>query len=243
MYLKTTNPVFKPYFWRSKHYGLKNKMTLTGILLKTLLGLFLVAVSVLYVWRLKRAGLDTTYYLYGGMIVAVTASVLTSYKQRWASVTVPIYAIAKGCFLGAITSYANFKYQDLAQKAIFYTIIAFLVMLILYKMDLIKVTKKFKSILYSAIATIFSIYFISFILHFFGIHFNIIYGSSWVSIIFTIIVVSIASFSLLLDFDYIQRYINKAPKYKEWIATWGLLVTLIWMYIEIFRLLKKITTR
>lgn len=242
MTFKTSNPVFNSYFWNSKFHNDK-RMLLKGIIFKTIFALIVVAVSAFYVWRLKREGQDVSYCLYGGMIVAVIASVLTSYKQKWASVTVPIYAIAKGCFLGAITAFSDLNYQHLAQRAILYSLISFFVMLVLYKLNLVKVSKKFRSILYSIIATIFTIYFISFIFYFFGFRLEFVYGFSWLSIVFTVIVIAVASFSLLLDFDYINRYINKTPKEKEWIAVWGLLVTLIWMYIEIFRLLKKITNR
>ncbi len=240
MQFRTSNPVFTGYFWNRKEFS-KTKMTLNGIFFKTVFSLFLVGISVWYVWRLKEQNQDITWYLYGGMIVAVIASVITSYKQKWASVTVPIYAIAKGCFLGAITVYSKWRYQDLPQKALFYTLVAFVVMLLLYRFKIVKVTKQFRSILYSFIATIFTLYFIAFILRFFGIHFSLIYGSSWISILFSVVVISVASFSLLLDFSYIERHLYKSPKYKEWVATWGLLVTLIWMYIEIFRLLPKLS--
>ncbi len=242
MHFYTSNPVFHSFFWRKKEYG-ANKMTLLGVLVKTFFSLFLVSSSIWYVWKISAQGKEVSWYLYGGMIVAVIASVTTSYKQKWASVTVPVYAIAKGCFLGAITLFTSRRYPELPQKAVFYTIVTFVVMLFLYKIKIIKVTKKFRSVVYSAIATIFTIYFIGFIFRLFAVSFPFLYGSSWISIGFSAIIISIASFSLLLDFDYIDRYLNRAPKYKEWIATWGLLVTLIWMYLEILRLLKKITNR
>jgi uncharacterized YccA/Bax inhibitor family protein len=242
MNFRTSNPIFNSYFFGDKYF-VSNKMTLSGIIIKTLFSLFLVSVSVWYVWRIKDDGQEVIWYLYGGMIIAVILSVLTSYRQNLAFITVPLYAIAKGCFLGAITAFGSSRYNNLPLKAVFYTLISFSVMLILYKIKLIKVSRKLRSIIYGAIASIFTIYFLSFILRFFGIKFSIVYGSSWISILFTIVVVSVASFSLLLDFNYMDRYLNKAPKRKEWIATWGLLVTIIWMYFEIFRLLKKITNK
>ncbi len=236
----TSNPVFNTYFWHKERFS-SNKMTLNGIILKTIFSLFLVASSVWYVSHINKN--DVHLYFYGGMIVAVIASVITSYKQKWAPVTVPIYALAKGCFLGGIIVFTNGRYEGLPQKAIFYTLIAFFVMLLLYKLKIVRVTKQFTSFLYSAIATIFTIYFIGFILRFFGVPFTLFYGSSWMSIGFTVIVISVASFSLLLDFYYIEKQLYRAPKYKEWVATWGLLVTLIWMYVEVLRLLKKLSIR
>ncbi len=242
MRLYTSNPVFNSFFWRKKEYG-TDKMTLFGVIVKTLFSLFLVSSSIWYVWTISAKGKEVSWYLYGGMIVAVIVSVITSYKQKWAPITVPVYAIAKGYFLGAITVFASRRYPELPLKAIFYTIVTFVVVLFLYKMRIIQVTKKFRSIIYSAIATIFTIYFIGFIFRLFGVSFSFLYSSSWISIAFSVIIITVASFSLLLDFDYIERYLYKAPKYKEWVATWGLLVTLIWMYLEILRLLKKITNR
>ena len=127
-------------------------------------------------------------------------------------------------------------------QAIGVTIVAFLVTLILYQTRIIVVTKKLKSVIITAVSTIFVVYIISFILGFFGIK-SFIWGTSWVAIVFNVIAAIVASLSLLLDFDFIERHKNRAPKYKEWLATWGLLVTLVWLYVEILRLMRKLAIR
>ena len=115
-------------------------------------------------------------------------------------------------------------------------------MLLLYQLRLIIVTKKLRSVIITATVSILVTYLITWILSFFGIK-NYIWGTSWFAIGFNILAAVVASFALLLDFDYIERYKNKAPKYKEWIATWGLLATLIWLYIEVLRLMQKFALR
>jgi uncharacterized YccA/Bax inhibitor family protein len=119
----------------------------------------------------------------------------------------------------------------------------FFVMLVLYRFRIVMLTRKFRSVIIGAIISITAIYLISWILNLFGISASIIYGTSNFSILFNIIAACIASLVLLIDFDFIEGKINHVPKYMEWVATWGLLVTLIWLYIEILRLLKKLIIR
>lgn len=115
-------------------------------------------------------------------------------------------------------------------------------MLLLYQTRIIVVTKKLRSVVITAATSIFVIYIISWILSFFEIK-VFIWGASWPAILFNIAAAIFASLSLLLDFDYIERYKNKSPKYKEWLATWGLLVTLVWLYVEVLRLMRKLAIR
>jgi uncharacterized YccA/Bax inhibitor family protein len=105
------------------------------------------------------------------------------------------------------------------------------------------VTKRLRTVVVTAAASIFVIYIISWILSFFDIYNPLIWGTSWVAIVFNVVAAIVASFTLLLDFDFIERHKNRAPKYKEWMATWGLLVSLVWLYVEILRFLKKIAIR
>lgn len=116
-------------------------------------------------------------------------------------------------------------------------------MLILYMLRIINVTRKLRSFIITATITIMVIYFISWILSFFGINTSFIYGTSNFAIIFNIIAASVAALALLLDFDFIEKKVNHVPKYMEWVATWGLLVTLIWLYVEVLRLMKKLAIR
>lgn len=235
----TSNPAFTSYFWKRKTASSK-KMRVNGIILKSLLGLLIVTATTAYIWNLFYNGTDVQWFLYGGMIAAVIFSVIISYKPYTVRWVVLLYAVAKGCFLGAISVYAHKKFPELPFRAVAITFVAFFVMLGLYKLKVIKVTQQFKSVIITASATIFIIYFISWIFYFFKIDFPLVWGTSWFAILFNAVAAIVASLALLLDFDYIDQQLGNAPKWKEWLATWGLLVTLIWLYIEVLRLLKKL---
>ncbi|RSK41870.1 Bax inhibitor-1/YccA family protein [Mangrovimonas spongiae] len=239
--LKTSNPAFTPYFWNDNNKD-TSKMTVRGIFIKSMLCILAIMGVTLGVWKLHEQGVDVSWFTYGGIIGSVIISVILSYKQHWAHILVPLYTITKGCFLGGFSAYIKVKFPEMPYQAIGVTIVTFFVTLILYQTRLIVVTKTFRSVIITSAASIFVVYIISFILSFFGIK-TFIWGTSWIAIIFNILAAIVASLSLLLDYDFIERHKNKAPKYKEWFATWGLLVTLIWLYVEILRLMKKLAIR
>ena len=217
-------------------------MSVRGILIKTLLMLAIVAFTTVGVWNMYTDGVQLRWYITGGMLAAIVISIVISVRNHWAHFLVPMYAVAKGLFLGGISSYAHAKFPNLPYQAIGVTIITFITMLLLYQTRIIIVTKKFRSVVITAAASIFLVYFISWILSFFGIK-TFIWGTSWVAIIFNVIAAIVASLTLLLDFDFIERQKNRAPKYKEWIATWGLLVSLLWLYLEILRFMRKMAIK
>ena len=239
---KTSNPAFNNSLWKG-HTSSSKKMTLSGIVFKTFFCLILVAISTWYVWNLVHQGINVKWYTSLGLLAAIILSILTSYKHKWAKITAPLYSFAKGFFLGGFSAYAELRFEGMPMRAVGVTIITFFVMLLLYQFRIIKVTKQFRSVIISATITIMVVYLISWILSFFGISASFIYGTSWFAIGFNIIAASVASLALLLDFSFIERKINHAPKYMEWVATWGLLVTLIWLYIEVLRLMKKLAIR
>lgn len=238
---KTSNPVFSNYFWNNQKASSK-KMTAAGILKKTLFCLLVITSIVVFTWKLHANGTSIKWFSSGGMLAAIIISIVLSVRQRWAPILVPLYAVAKGFFLGGITAYAQARFPDLPYQAIGVTIVTFFVVLFLYQTRLIVVTNKLKSIIITVCTTIFVVYIISWILSFFGIK-SFIWDTSWLAIGFNIFAAFSAALSLLLDFDYIEKQKNKASKFKEWMATWGLLVTLIWLYVEILRLMKKFAIR
>jgi len=191
-----------------------------------------------YFWDDGRSSSKTMSVVLGSVVISIVISV----RKHWAHILVPLYIIAKGCFLGGFSSYAHRNFPDLPYQAIGVTIITFFVMLLLYQFRIIVVTKKLRSVIITATVSIMVVYIISWILNFFGIK-PYIWGTSWFAIAFNILAAIVASFALLLDFDYIERYKNRAPKYKEWLATWGLLATLIWLYVEVLRLMQKLAIR
>ncbi len=239
---RTSNPVFSNYIWRRDTRS-ERKMTLTGIFLKSLFSLFLLSLSVWYVWDLVYQGINVKWYTSGGLLAAIIFSILTSYRKKWAPITTPLYASSKGLFLGGFSALINKQFEGYPEQAVGVTVITFFVMLLLYKWRIIKVTKKFRSMVITVSFTIFMIYIISWILSFFGIYNKLIWGTSWFAILFNVVAAIFASLTLMLDFDFIDRKLGKAPKYMEWVAVWGLLVSLIWMYVEVLRLIKKLTIR
>jgi len=238
---RTSNPAFSNYVWKSSHS--KSKMTLNGIFFKSLFSIALVGLTTWYVWDLVAKGTDVKWYISSGLLAAIFFSLLTSFKRKWAPITTPLYALSKGFFLGGISAYAEARFPGMPMKAVSITILTFFVMLILYKARIVIVTKQFRSVVISVAITIMFIYIINWILRVFGLSLPFVWGTSWFAIGFNIIAAIVASFSLLLDFDFIDRKLYKAPKYYEWVATWGLLVTLIWLYVEVLRLMKKLAIR
>jgi uncharacterized YccA/Bax inhibitor family protein len=238
---KTSNPAFTKYFFDGDK-DTSNSMTVSGIFKKSILSILIIIIISLGVWRLYSNGTDIKWYSMGGMLAAIVISIVISVRQHWAHILVPLYAIAKGFFLGGMSAYANAKYPNLPYQAIGITMVTFFIMLILYQTRIIVVTKKLKSVIITAVTSIFVIYIISWILGFFGIK-VFIWGTSWPAIIFNILAAVFASLSLLLDFDYIEKHKHRSPKYKEWLATWGLLVMLVWLYAEVLRLMRKLAIR
>lgn len=239
---KTSNPVFTGYFWEDNK-DKTSKMSVFGIFIKSTICILVIAAIVGFVWKLNDDGMPMRWFTLGGMLGSIIISVLISFKKQWAWFLVPLYTIAKGCFLGGFSAYIRVKFPELPYQAIGITIITFFVMLLLYQTRVIVVTKLLRSVIISAAASIFVVYIISWILSFFGIQSTWIWGTSNFAIGFNIIAAIVASFSLLLDFDYIERYKGKASKDKEWLATWGLLATLIWLYVEILRFMRKLSIR
>lgn len=239
---KTSNPAFSNYFWEDQR-GSERKMTVRGILLKSLVLLLVVSAITALVWEIHSRGISIKWYTTGGMLAAIVISIVISVRNHWAHFLVPLYAVAKGFFIGGLSAYAHIKFPNIPYQAVIVTVITFFTMLLLYQTRLIVVTKRLRTIIITSAASIFVIYIISWILSFFDIYNPIIWGTSWVAIVFNIIAAIVASFTLLLDFDFIEKHKNRAPKYKEWMATWGLLVSLLWLYIEILRFLKKLAIR
>ena len=238
---KTSNPAFTSYFWDGQKATSKT-MTVRGILFKTLYTLLIITAITVGIWKLHNEGTNIKWYGTGGMLAAIIISIVISVRRHWAHFLVPLYAVAKGFFLGGFTAYAHDKFPNMPYQAVGVTIVTFFVILIFYQTRIIVVTKKVRSVIITVCASIFVVYIVSWILSFFGIK-SFIWGTSWVAIGFNIVAATFAALSLLLDFDYIERHKNRAPKYNEWLATWGLLVTLVWLYVEILRLMKKFAIR
>jgi uncharacterized YccA/Bax inhibitor family protein len=239
--IKTSNPAFTPYFWESDQDS-QRKMTVSGIVLKTFAMLLIVTTITVAIWKLYTNGTNIRWYGTGGMIAAIVISIVLSVRQQWAHILVPLYAVAKGFFLGGFTCFVKAQFPEMPYQAIGVTLVTFFTILLFYQTRIIVVTKKVRSVIVTVCSAIFLVYIISWILSLFGIS-TFIWGTSWLAIAFNVVAATFAALSFLLDFDFIERYKNKAPKCKEWMACYGLLVTIIWLYIEILRLMKKLAIR
>ena len=158
--------------------------------------------------------------------------------------TAPIYAALEGLALGGISAVFESRYPGIVSQAVFLTFGTLAALLIAYRSGWIKATENFKLGVVAATGGIFFVYLISFVLSFFGVSIPLIHGSGVFGILFSLFVVVIAALNLVLDFDFIEQGAEQgAPKYMEWFAAFGLMVTLIWLYLEVLRLLSKLQQR
>jgi uncharacterized YccA/Bax inhibitor family protein len=178
----------------------------------------------------------------GGFIVAL----VTIYKKTWAPITVPLYAMLEGLLLGSISYMYGQMFEGIVLNAIILTVSILVSLLLVYKSGYIKVTENFKLGVFAATGGIFLVYLFSFFASFFGVNFSFLNptNGSLMSIGISLFIVIIASLNLVMDFDFIEEAAEKgAPKYMEWYGAFGLLVTLVWLYLEILRLLGKLNSR
>ena len=186
--------------------------------------------------------------LYPAVIVssigAVILAIIMAFKKETAKTLSILYAILEGIAIGGISFVFNAVYDGIVVQAVFFTSADLLVMLLLYKFRIIKVNDKFRSVIFGATLCIAIVYLINFILGFFKMSVPFLNDSSPIGIGISVAIVAIASFNLLLDFDFIEQGANaNMPKYFEWYCAFGLLVTLVWLYLEILRLLSKVRSR
>jgi uncharacterized YccA/Bax inhibitor family protein len=217
-------------------------MTLQGTIFKTsvLLAILVAAGSVTWSRMLDSPASAYPFMLVGGIAGFIIAMV-TIFKPAASPITAPLYAACQGLFLGAISAAYNAVYYGLVVQAIGLTLGVLAALLILYSSRIIRATENFKIGVVAATGAIFLVYFVEIILSFFGIHIPLIHQSGMLGIGFSIAVVVIAALNLILDFDFIETGVQRAaPKYLEWYGGFSLLVTLIWMYLEILRLLAKL---
>jgi len=186
------------------------------------------------------------FVIIGFSIFALIVAFITIRNKQWSPITVPIYAALQGVALGGLSYFFNSLYDGIVLSAICITVSILLAMLMIYRSGLIKPTENFKLGIAAATGGIAIVYMINFIMSFFGSQMGImsIQNASFMSIGFSLFVIVIAALSLVVDFDFIEEGAEKgAPKYMEWFGAFGLLVTLIWLYIEILRLLAKLRSR
>ena len=239
--MRSGNPALSSSTFKSVQRTSGEKMTIEGTVNKTAMSLLLLMATASYTWVNPSPGL-MMFGMFGGFILAI----VTVFKKTWAPYTVSGYALLKGLALGGISRFFEMQYPGIVSQAVFLTFGILAALLLAYKSGLIKPTENFKLGVVAATGGIAIMYLISWIMSMFGSGMGIMNptNSSMFSIGFSIFVVIIASLNLVLDFDFIEEGAEiGAPKYMEWYGAFGLLVTLIWLYLEILRLLAKLQSR
>ena len=239
--LRSGNPALQSSTF-SKHFSeaTDGAMTLNGTVNKTAISLLLVIISAGYTWITPAMHSLLMPALIGGIVAAL----VTIFKPTVGHISVPIYALLEGIVLGAISMVFEAMYPGIVVQAVFLTFGTLGALLLAYMSGLIKATENFKLGVFAATGGIALLYFINFIMGIFGSGMGIISSNSGMGILFSGFVVVIAALNLVLDFDFIEEGAEMgAPKYMEWYGAFGLLVTLIWLYLEILRLLAKLQSR
>ena len=219
-------------------------MTIGGTVNKTALSLLILMLTASFVWN-RGAGDPSLWTLtLVGVIGALVVAMATVFKQTWAPFTTPLYAGLEGLALGGISFLFEQSYPGIVAQAVFLTFGTLGALLLAYRSGLIRATENFKLGVVAATGGIGVVYLLSFVLGFFGINIPLIHSTGTFGILFSLFVVVIAALNLVLDFDFIEEGAERgAPKYMEWYGAFGLLVTLVWLYLEILRLLAKLQSR
>ena len=222
-------------------------MTINGTINKTGLLLVLVLIGAMFSWS-RFTGPESvsalTPLILVGAIGGLVVGLLTSFKQTWAPYTAPLYAVLEGLFIGALSAIFELRFPGIVMQAVGLTFGTMAAMLLAYRSGLIRATEKFKLGVVAATGGILLLYLANFVMGFFGHSIGFIHGSSMLGIGFSVVVVIVAAMNLILDFDLIETGAQSgAPKYMEWYGAFALVVTLVWLYLELLRLLSKLQSR
>lgn len=243
-----SNPVFKKMSGNEPVQDVvidgSNIMTINGTLqITACMGLLLLA-SAAYVWSRFSLGYtdQVTMLTGGGALVGFILAMIICFART--KVLVPFYAICEGLFLGGLSAVFEASYPGIVRQAVAGTFAAFFSMLFLYRTGVIRCSEKFRSVIFISTMSVLVIYLVDFIGHFFGHAVPLINTSTTFGIVFSLIVVAIAALNLILDFDFIEQGAKKMlPKDYEWYGAFGLMVTVVWLYVEILKLLAKLSDR
>jgi uncharacterized YccA/Bax inhibitor family protein len=245
--MKTSNPTLNANSFRVEQVSSGETMTLTGTVNRTGILLICTVATAAWTWNRFFQSPDSQTVLpfvaiggIGGFILAI----VTVFKKEWSPITAPIYALLEGLVLGGISAITELRHHGIAVQAVGLTFGTLFVLLLAYHSGIIRVSEKFKLGVIAATGGIAVFYLVQFVLAFFGIRFAAINGSGLLGIGFSVVVVIVAALNLILDFDFIEGGVAAgAPKYMEWYGAFALIVTLVWLYLEILRLLTKLNSR
>ena len=215
-------------------------MTVSGTINKSFLMLILLIASAAVTWSMA----NPIVFAIGGAIVGFILVLIAAFKPQYSGFLAPGYALFEGLFIGGISSIFEVMYPGIVIQAVSCTFVTFMVCFGLYKYEIVKVTERFKSVVLAATLAIATYYLISWLLSMFTSFQPVHHGNSWMSIGISAFVIVIAALNLFLDFDQIEKGVQqKMPKYMEWYGAMGLMITLVWLYIEFLRLLSKLNRK
>jgi uncharacterized YccA/Bax inhibitor family protein len=250
MALRTNNPVLRDKTFQDLATTTGEPMTVNGTIARTGLLLVLMLITGAWTWhRFMLAGgtLDPAAgvaavqpFFWGGLIVGFILALVGSFKPTWTPITAPPYALAEGTFLGGISAMFEVQYHGIVLQAILASVGVMVVMLAIYRSGLIRVTQKFRMGVYAATGGILLLYLVQWGISAFtgSAGMSFVFGGGTFGILFSVFVVCIAALNLVLDFDLIERGVQQgAPRYMEWYCAFALMVTLVWLYLELLRLL------
>ena len=222
-------------------------MTARGTGIKTCIALAILTAAASFTWRLVQTGQNPQIFMMGGLFVGLGLAIATSFKPQWAQYTVPMYAVAEGLFLGAFSAIVQAMFPDvnIVFQAVCLTFGTLFTMLVGYQSGWIKMTAKLRAGIMAATGGVMLLYLVSMVMRMFGWgSIGFIHSSGPFGIGFSVFVVVLAALNLVMDFDLIDRMVEGgAPKKYEWYGAFALLMTLVWLYIEILRLLMKLQSR
>ncbi len=246
--MKTSNPTLNQKIIRNYTYQTTDTgvMTIQGTINKVILLFLLTLGGAFFTWNkfLTAGPAAVQGWIAIGGIGGFVIAMITVFNKKRAGILAPIYAVFEGLFLGAISAFFAAAYEGIVMRAVMLTLAVLFSMLFMYKSGVIKVTQKFRAGVVAATVGIAVAYFFSFILRLFGMNMSFMYGGGTMGIIISLVIVGVAALNLVLDFDFIDRGSQAGlPKYFEWYGAFGLMVTLIWLYLEILRLLAMLSGR
>jgi uncharacterized YccA/Bax inhibitor family protein len=251
--MRTSNPALSTnvFGWSAARPGYGQAygqaMTVNGTVNKTFVLLLCTLLTAAWTWDrffTTRDLASISPYMMIGAIGGFVLALVTTFKRDWSPVTAPIYALLEGLFLGAFSALLELRFRGIAMQAVALTFGTCACMLIAYRTGLIRVTQKFALGVAAATGGIALVYIVSMVLGFFGVQVPLVYSNSPIGILFSLFVVGIAALNLVLDFSFIEQGADRgAPKYMEWYSAFALMVTLIWLYLEMIRLLSKFRER
>ncbi|MBR5642957.1 MAG: Bax inhibitor-1/YccA family protein [Salinivirgaceae bacterium] len=247
---KTSNPTLGEKIIKDYAFAATDgAMTVQGTINKIALLLALVIAGAVFTWAKTMSGVETGSvvgvqgWMIGGSISAFILALIITFKKNLAPILSPVYAICEGLCLGALSAYFEVMFPGLVMRAVLLTFSVLFGMLFMYKVQIIKVTQRFRAIVLAATVGIALAYLISFILGLFGVNMGFMLGGGSFGLIISLVIVAVAALNLVLDFDFIEKGTEAGlPSFFEWYGAFGLMVTLIWLYIEILRLLATIAS-